>query len=318
MTNRKWRRFDRRAVSGTINGTMLPPHYRPDWFSKSFNEEYELIYRYTDDTAPREVKGCLRYLGMPNTVRRDDDRPVILDVGCGWGRHALQFVLRGYRVVGLDLSEHMLNRAVAEAAKIGIDVKRIEGGRRKEVLSQYESWRASKSPLLYVWGDMRKMSWDQQFEVVTNLFTSFGYFATAKENRQVLDGIVRSLIPGGQLVLDVDNAPQFVRRRQGTSSVTITGTDSKGHEVLRKQEYDVDRGRRVVEYLTEDSGDSIYLECELYDYDDLRMLLEAAGLAVKAVWGDFDGQKYDARVSPRLIIVGAKVRIEGDGRSGDK
>jgi SAM-dependent methyltransferase len=39
----------------------------------------------------------------------------ILDVGCGTGRHSIELAKRGYNVVGIDLSESMLNRAKEKA-----------------------------------------------------------------------------------------------------------------------------------------------------------------------------------------------------------
>ena len=35
----------------------------------------------------------------------------ILDIGCGTGRHSIELAKRGYKVVGIDLSECLLERA---------------------------------------------------------------------------------------------------------------------------------------------------------------------------------------------------------------
>jgi SAM-dependent methyltransferase len=44
----------------------------------------------------------------------------ILDVGCGTGRHAIEFARRGYAVTGLDLSSEMLARAADAARASGV------------------------------------------------------------------------------------------------------------------------------------------------------------------------------------------------------
>lgn len=47
----------------------------------------------------------------------------ILDVGCGTGRHSVELAKRGYKVVGIDLSEGMLNVARAKAAVDGVSIE---------------------------------------------------------------------------------------------------------------------------------------------------------------------------------------------------
>ncbi len=50
----------------------------------------------------------------------------ILDMGCGTGRHAIEFAKRGFEVTGVDLSSGMLAVARASAAEAGVDVSCVE------------------------------------------------------------------------------------------------------------------------------------------------------------------------------------------------
>lgn len=109
----------------------------------------------------------------------------VLDVPCGYGRHAVMLARRGYRVTGVDISPKLLKQAreSARVHRVDIDLQR---------------------------GDMRRLRFRNQFDLVLNLFTSFGYFGD-RDDQRVLDGIYRALRPGGWLVLHVINR-DFVMR----------------------------------------------------------------------------------------------------------
>lgn len=50
----------------------------------------------------------------------------ILDVGCGTGRHSIEFARRGFRVTGIDISEGMLRIARTNAQAAGVQVEWIQ------------------------------------------------------------------------------------------------------------------------------------------------------------------------------------------------
>ena len=95
----------------------------------------------------------------------------LLDLACGTGRHAVELAKRGYQVVGFDLSLAMLALAGDEAQE-----------------------RSAK--LNFVQGDMREMSFAEQFDGVFCWNTSFGYFDEEK-NALIVDRIHSALKGGG-------------------------------------------------------------------------------------------------------------------------
>jgi SAM-dependent methyltransferase len=80
-------------------------------FFDSHAERYE-ENAFTHHTV-EEIKFFLGLFVLPVGAR-------ILDVGCGTGRHSIELARRGYRVVGLDRSEKMLDIARRNAE--GVDV----------------------------------------------------------------------------------------------------------------------------------------------------------------------------------------------------
>jgi len=54
------------------------------------------------------------------SVLGDPDAAPVLDAGCGSGTKSLELAKRGYRVMAIDFSESILERARAETAKLGL------------------------------------------------------------------------------------------------------------------------------------------------------------------------------------------------------
>ena len=99
----------------------------------------------------------------------------LLDVACGFGRHAVPLARAGFRVVGVDRSEALLEEAR----------RRADGERGPELVR----------------ADYRELPFkDESFDAAVNLFTSLGYLGD-EEDVRVLAEIRRVLKPGGRLVL---------------------------------------------------------------------------------------------------------------------
>ena len=94
---------------------------------------------------------------------------------CGQGRHAHLLAEAGIDVDAVDYSKDLL--------KIARD-------------------RGTGPNLRYTHGDMRRLParWKNRFEVVLNLFTSFGFFAHPADDAKVIAEFARVLAPGGRLV----------------------------------------------------------------------------------------------------------------------
>ena len=110
----------------------------------------------------------------------------ILDLGCGIGRHSLEFAKRGFDVVGLDFSEDYLAEAI-------------------------QAKKQSKSlKVKFIQGDMRKIDRyfpPASFGLVVCLGDTFGFFDDRKDDKRILARVARILEPGGALVLNVSNGP---------------------------------------------------------------------------------------------------------------
>jgi SAM-dependent methyltransferase len=152
------------------------------WWEDLFNDDYvRTMEKLTDAQIAREVDFIETSLGL-------ERGGAMLDLACGTGRQAIELARRGYEVVGFDLSLQMLARAGDDAQELSAKIN-------------------------FVQGDMREMTFEEQFDGVYCWGTSFGYFEEEK-NANVIDRVRRALRAGGLLLLDVVNR-DFLSSRAG-------------------------------------------------------------------------------------------------------
>ena len=151
----------------TTNAKPQTNTWYADWFDTPY---YHILYK---DRNYREAQlfmdNLTHYLNLPEKAK-------VLDLACGKGRHAIYLNQLGFDVVGADLSEN----SIAEASK------------------------NSNDTLHFVVHDKRE-PYDEKFDAIFNLFTSFGYFDDDKTNISVLKKFKEGLMEEGVLVIDFLN-----------------------------------------------------------------------------------------------------------------
>lgn len=238
------------------------------WYVKAFQEDYLRIYAHrTDEAAYTEVLKIIQLLNMKSPAR-------VLDLCCGNGRHSRALTREGFKVTGVDLSEYLLEAAREASPELNI---------------RYEE------------SDVRELAFQDEFDYVLNLFTSFGYFEEIEENIKAFYSIHRALKQGGQFLIDFLN-PDYVKlhlvpeSQREVDQLLITEKRSiMGQQVIKQIEV-VDRGE-VRQYEE---------RVNLFSKEQMEEMLREAGLTVRHYWGDLDQQSYDRVTSPRMIIIGKK------------
>jgi len=183
----------------------------------------------------------------------------------------------GCRVIGLDYSMELLKLAWVN--------------------------RQSGSPYpLYVRADAREIPFrDEAFDVVLNLFTSFGYFSD-EENRGFIRSIARLLKPGGRYYIDYLN-PRHVKNNLAEESTR----ERDGITITEKRRIDPFSRRieKTILLQLDDYVKMFYESVRLYEKDEVLAMFGAAGLIVETVLGASSGETFEPS-SERMIFYGCK------------
>ncbi|HNT33434.1 MAG TPA: class I SAM-dependent methyltransferase [bacterium] len=242
------------------------------WYKGMYGEHY---YRASFAAMPaertqKEVEFIRTVLNLPPGAR-------VLDLCCGPGRHTLALAQLGYRMSGLDLSEHYIKLARNHAKRENLDVD-------------------------FQIGDMRRIPFRSKFDAVINIFTSFGYFDSDEENASVIQGVVGKLKPGGKFLLDVINRDYIVR------NMTQSHWLDRG-DILVLQDHSFDPVTSRTEdrwvFLEKKSRKEFDVSIRLYALHEIIALFQRAGLTYQKAWGNFAGEPFDY-TSQRIIALGVK------------
>jgi SAM-dependent methyltransferase len=229
----------------------------------------------------RETDFIMDVLGLAPDVR-------VLDLCCGQGRHAVALAKRGCRVVGVDRSESLLDRARRAAAEEGAEVE-------------------------YVRSDMREIDFDGEFDAVINMFTAFGYFDSDAQDLLVLRAVARALKPGGKFLIDLLNRDYLMgiyKPRRWTEGKT-------GWLTFEEREWDPITGRNVSHTtIIGPNGErrNHDIALRMYTYTELAAMMSQAGLPPTATHGSFETYgSFDrgdfTRESSRMIVVAEKPTV---------
>ena len=218
--------------------------YSPLWFQLFMPLQAE-------DFTHKDAAFLARQLPLPRYRR-------VLDMCCGYGRHALLIAQRGYQVTGLDRDEAAIAEAQRRAAQAG-------------------------QAVTYLIGDIRQLSnVPGEFDAVINMWQSFCYF-DEETNADLLRQIAGKLTPGGRFIIDMYNR-HYYESHQGFQRREIDGITIESNNYLQGN-----RLHSVLQYRDETGtrgGD--HFEFQMFTPDEFRALASACGFEtlLACTWAD--------------------------------
>jgi hypothetical protein len=145
---------------------------------------------------------------------------------------------------------------------------------------------------------MRQVYKEGEFDFVLNLFTSFGYFNSDKENEDTIKAMSANLKKGGQIVIDFMNSKKVI-------SKLVENEEKKVEHILFKINRRVENGYIIKDIKFNDNNQSYHFEEKVraLTLNDFKELVDKAGLKIINLWGDYDFNDFDAINSQRLILL---------------
>lgn len=238
-----------------------------EWFEEWFDTTYyhKLYSDRNFDEAEAFIKVLSKHMNLsPNSY--------ILDLACGKGRHALQLNQLGYKVKGVDLSANSIQGASKNC----------------------------NENLEFSVADMREPL-NEKFDAVYNLFTSFGYFNSTKENLKVLNAISIMLKPGGKFVIDFMNCDKVIANINPQETLRKEGID---FHISKKIEND--QIIKSIEFNDKNESFKFEERVQALTKNDFEKLISQTDLKIEETFGDYLLSPFDNKQSDRLIIIGSK------------
>ena len=237
---------------------------KTQWYASWFDTPYyHILYKDRDhEEAHQFMDNLTNYLNLPEDGK-------VLDLACGKGRHSVYLNSLGYNVTGLDLSENSI-----------------------EYAKQFEN-----DTLRFEVHDMCK-PYNEKFDAVFNLFTSFGYFDKDEDNLNTIKAIKEDLNEFGFGVIDFMNTDFIIENLVAEDVKTIEGIE------FHQKRY-VKDGYIIKDIsFTADGEDYNFQErVKALTLKDFETLFEKAGVFLLDVFGDYKLRKYYKTTSERLVMI---------------
>lgn len=235
-----------------------------DWFASWFNTRYyHILYSHRNYSEAQEfMQNIITFLKL----KKED---TLLDLGCGKGRHSIFLNSLGFNVVGADLSKNSIKEA-----------------------KQFEN-----KSLKFIEHDMRN-PFNATYNVVLNLFTSFGFFENDAEDIAILQNIKSGLKPNGLAVIDFMNVKKVIANLVLEEIQVVKGITFKINRYIK--------GGFIVKKISfnaDGKNHTYYEKVKCLDLPKIKSYLNSANFKIKHTFGNYQLEKFNEETSDRLILV---------------
>ena len=231
------------------------------WFSSPY---FHILYKH------KNYQETQRFLDQLVDFLQPQPEHKLLDLACGKGKHAIYLSKKGLDMTGLDIS-----------------ASNLRYGRK-----------FAHDRLQFVQQDMREPYKENHFDIILNLFTSFGFYPEDTENQKVLEAVATMLKPGGRFFLDFINPRVYEHSLIPYELSVVQGIK---FQVTQK----IEEGMITKGVHFHDNGQDFYFEENIksLSYQRFQDYIEASPLRLVQTFGDYDFSPFEEADSERMMFV---------------
>lgn len=241
-----------------------------DWTNNYFDELYLKFFLENQKNEVTEAQVRI----VENYIKGK----LILDAGCGIGRHSILLSEKGYEIIGIDSSELYIEIAKKKASELKLG--NIE----------------------FIKKDMREPLGDSIFDGIINLWSSFGYFDD-DTNYKIIQNFNNALKKGGKFIIDLENRDYIINH-----FVYETFKEKEGVFILERRKFNpitsVISTHRI--FLFKDQRKDYIRHLRIYTVTEISNILRNCKFQIDSILGDYDGSKFHQN-SQRIIILARKL-----------
>lgn len=240
-----------------------------EWFVNWFDSPYyHILYKSRSD---KEASAFIDNLEKKICF---ETKHLFCDMACGKGRHAIYLNMKGYEVFGLDLSKNSIKIAKKQENK----------------------------KLHFFVHDIRNTFKNNYFDVVLNLFTSFGYFENNLENQTAVQAIARSIKPNGLLILDYMNSRKAIEEFNTKYDKEVDGI--KFHITKR-----IEKGYifKHISFVIKEKTFEFEERVKLLFLADFETFFKNSGLQIEQIYGNYGLEPFNEHTSDRMVMICKKI-----------
>jgi SAM-dependent methyltransferase len=244
---------------------MISPE--SEWFKDYFNHDYQswILETIKEELTLKQVELLERALSLQADSK-------ILDLFCGIGRHAIALAQKDHDVTAIDLVEDY----ISYIQKIAKDLPNLRS----------------------ICMDARDIEYLEAFDAIYLMFTSFGYFSDA-ENEKLIEKIALALKPKGRVLIDLENRDYILQH-----FIHEKWRNKESGYLLERHTFNPMNSRQKTRriWVDKDGQSKSYTRnLRLYNAHEILSLAEKSQLKLVYLWGDYNKKPFNVH-SPRMIF----------------